>query len=113
MHAAITLRDALDRAPADQRDRIQRAIDQLGSGADQLLDASLPVDVFVDDDGLVRKLAMNFDLPGQSGTGAGSAAITMEMFDFGSDVSIEPPPADQVTDVTSTFSQMTGGLIGH
>jgi hypothetical protein len=115
MQATLTLRDALDRAPADQRDRIQRALGQLGQSADGVLDASLPLDVFVDDDGLIRRLAIDFSVPDksdESGSSGGSASIAIEFFDFGTEVSIEPPPADQVTDVTSTFSQMTGGLIG-
>jgi hypothetical protein len=47
-----------------------------------------PVDVWIDDDGLVRRIQLEDN---------GDPA-TIEFFDFGAEVDIEPPPADQVTD---------------
>jgi hypothetical protein len=114
LHGSLKLRDALDSAPADQRERLQRAMDQLSKDGESLLDTTLPVDVWIDDDGLVRRLSMEFVAPQLSGDGdgGGQAAITIELFDFGTDVSIDLPPADQVTDVTAKFEQLNGVVGG-
>jgi hypothetical protein len=50
---------------------------------------SAPVEVWVGEDGLVRRIA----LQDRSGSG------TIEFYDFGVEVGIEPPPADQVEDL--------------
>lgn len=112
LRATISLRDAIDRAPAEARDRLQHAIDQLGHNADGMLDTALPYDVFVDDSGMVRRIAVDFEPVTGSSSKTGNASITIDFFDFGSDVSITPPPPDQVTDVTAKLGQLTGMLGG-
>ncbi len=54
---------------------------------------TLPVDVWVDGDGLARRLRMA-DFQTESADPA-----SFDFFDFGVDAQIEPPPADQVTDL--------------
>jgi len=105
LHATVKLRDALDSASGAERDRLQRAIDQLGDQASALLDGEMPVDVFVDDNGMVRELAFDFSVPDGSGSTASKATLTIDLFDLGADVEISPPPADQVTDVTTKLGQ--------
>jgi len=112
LHATVKLRDALDSASGAERDRLQRAIDQLGDQASALLDGEMPVDVFVDDNGMVRELAFDFSVPDGSGSTASKATLTIDLFDLGADVEISPPPADQVTDVTTKlgkFNKSPGG----
>ena len=67
----------------------------------------LPMDLWISDDGLVNKYVIEMD-----GTGLDlpqdeafeSMVIDFEMYDYGSDIVIEAPPADQVTDMeTLTF----------
>lgn len=106
LHATIKLRDALDSASGEGRDRLQRAIDQLGDQANTLLDAEMPADVFVDDNGLVREIAFDFSVPDSSGSTAAKATLTVDLFDFGADMGINPPPPDQVTDVTAKLAQL-------
>lgn len=48
-----------------------------------------PVDVWIADDGLVRRIVLD----------AESDDVTVEFYDFGADVAIAAPPADQVVDV--------------
>lgn len=58
-------------------------------------------------DGLVRRVTMRFDAPGEDGV-----VLTVAYSDLGAPVTIEPPPPDQVTDETETLthrSTRTGG----
>jgi hypothetical protein len=63
-----------------------------------------PMDVWVDGDGLVRRMRA------VDGVGtADEARVDVAFFDFGADVGIEPPPADQVADNAVQF----GGLFSE
>jgi hypothetical protein len=63
--------------------------------------STLPMDVWVDDDGMVRRLSyqMHMTLPNSQLTT--DSSIVMDYFDFGAPVSVKAPPAGEVTDVTS------------
>jgi hypothetical protein len=58
----------------------------------------IPVDVWIGDDGLLRQLRMSFDAT--EGGQPVSMLMTMKLSDWGRDVSVEAPPADQVFDAT-------------
>ena len=95
------------------------ALAQLGSGP-------IPVEAWVDADGIVRRLELQPDLAGAAGLGALGAlgalggddpgttprlTLTVELRDIDRPVTIDVPPADQVTPVDpSTLSAGTGGL---
>jgi hypothetical protein len=106
LHASVKLRDALNSATGAERDRLQRAIDQLGQSGSALLDAEMPADVFIDDNGMVREIAFDFSVPDTTGSTAAKATLTVDLYDFGTAVAIDPPPADQVTDVTAKLAQL-------
>jgi hypothetical protein len=106
LHATVKLRDALDSATGAERDRLQHAIDQLGQNGSSLLDAETPVDVFIDDSGMVREIVFDFSVPDSSESAASKATLTVDLYDFGTSVGINPPPSDQVTDVTSKLAQL-------
>ena len=62
----------------------------------------IPVDVWLDADGLVRKLVMHYD---DEAEGARvRSTVTMELFDFGIDVRVRNPPAREVIDIAQ-FAQ--------
>jgi hypothetical protein len=86
--ATVDLEEALELVPEDQRASVQALIDA-GTTA-------LPLDTWVDGDGLVRRI----DVEVPAGESGGTGNVTMDLFEFGLDVEIEPPPADQVTDVS-------------
>jgi hypothetical protein len=72
---------------------------------------SLLVEFWIGDDGNMYRMAM--ELTGADSTTSGFESMTMvwEMFDYGADIGVEAPPADQVTDGTQLsgmFSGMTG-----
>ena len=58
--------------------------------ADLACDSSAPVDVWIADDGTVRRIALEDD----------DGEVTFEFFDFGTEVAVDPPPADQVEDLS-------------
>ncbi len=67
----------------------------------------LPVEVWIDSDGLPRRLVYEMDLakakvPGTSAdatAAAGTAKVSMEFFDFGEDVSVSIPPPGETFDL--------------
>ena len=55
----------------------------------------LPMDVWLDPNGYIRKVSYHEHAGRQQ-----AAKVTMQLHDFGSPVSIEPPPSDSVVDLT-------------
>jgi LppX_LprAFG lipoprotein len=69
--------------------------------ADSIASAGLkevPIDVWVDEDSLLRRLEMSLTLE-QLGAAAESS-FSMDLFDYGEPVDVTPPPPAQVADVT-------------
>jgi hypothetical protein len=64
----------------------------------------LPMDLWISDDGLVNKYVIEMngaDLDVPEDEAFESMVIDFEMFDYGDNIVIEAPPADQVTDMES------------
>jgi hypothetical protein len=59
-------------------------------------------------DGLVGRTTMRF----ADGSEEGGALVSVEYFDVGAPVVIEPPAADQVTDETDAVNRLFGGTTG-
>jgi hypothetical protein len=86
----IDLRKAVDNAPDEQREQLE----QLLKDSDL---TEFPAEAWIDADGYLRKLTLNFsELPGAPGA---SFSIAMELFGFGEDVDIDVPPDDEATDL--------------
>lgn len=106
LSGTYTTRDALDAAIGDQADTLEDAV---GSFSDEMLDAELAVDVFVDDDGLLRRVEI--ETPGGSAAGAEvpSSFTTIDYFDFGADIDIVAPAG---CDALPTIPGVTDGVEG-
>jgi hypothetical protein len=87
------------------------------SGDVAALDAVLPFDLFVDDAGRVRRVNLTIDLETLESMGAAelppgakfSMTSTVDFFDFGSDVVVELPQADDITlDLTDSLELLFG-----
>jgi hypothetical protein len=63
--------------------------------------ATLPVDVWIDGSNLVRRIQI--DLPLSIHSASLDETVTMNLFDYGAQAA-PPPPAGQVTDITSQVS---------
>lgn len=94
---------------------LQKALDSItkgeGSAAEELLEEAglktLPTEVWIDGEGLLRKMALVMDLSKiPDAGGAGTATIEMEVYDYGVPVKVSVPPSSQVID----FAQMLGEL---
>ena len=77
---------------AKARDGMQAMLEQLGS-------ASVPFEVFVDEDGLLRRMTMYMSMTIEDERM--SMRMSMDYFDFGVKVDVQAPPAADVTDVSS------------
>jgi hypothetical protein len=84
--ATIDLEQSAKRAKGETRRSLRRVIDVAGI-------KKLPVDAWVGEDGYVHKVIYR-----QYSGKNQSAKITMELYDFGSPVTITPPPAAAVID---------------
>lgn len=72
-----------------------------------LPDASFPMDLWIDGDGIVHKMTMEMtaeDLPEDDDGSFESMTMTFDFYDFGQSVTVEAPPADQVT----AFDDLSG-----
>jgi hypothetical protein len=83
----------LTKAP-DASDDLEEAFDRV------LEDAAfteIPVTVWVDDEGLVRRLG--YEIPIAADRGGGTAKVAVELYDFGVDVTIDVPSDDEAFDI--------------
>ena len=80
----------------EQEAALRRAAEQL---ADQVGTKTIPVEVFVDDDGRLRRLNMDLSMTVQGQRLA--LEQTVDYYDFGIEVDVDAPPASQVYDLTN------------
>jgi hypothetical protein len=84
----ISVDDALAAVPADDRARLELQLDTVG-GTD------IDVEVWVDDDGLPRRLVLALgEVLAATGL-EGSMRMTMDLFDYGRPVEVTPPPPEE------------------
>lgn len=96
----------------DFRKALDAGFDQLGlseperkrarAGVESMLDktgsATFPFEVFIDDEGLLRRLTMTMSMTVENEQL--DMSMQMDYFDFGVDVEVKAPPAAAVQDVT-------------
>jgi hypothetical protein len=76
----------------EQRRNVERVVEQSGV-------RKVPTEVWVDDEGLVRRMALAYEDMQFAGGQRGDMAMRMELYDFGVDVDVSPPPPGQVIDL--------------
>jgi hypothetical protein len=98
----IDLRKVVDQAPEEQREQLRAQIDQI---VEQSGIQMVPTEVWIDDEGLARRMELTYNgmrfAPGEEG----DMTMTMELFDFGVEVDIQPPPANKTTDLQDLLGQ--------
>ncbi len=115
-HATISAADALASAPAESQGKAEEFIHEFGVDPATV---EIPVDVFVDGEGLVRRLEMTFDgatfgggLDGVESLPDGPLVLTVDFFELGESVTIDLPPADQVADGEELKQMFSDGMLG-
>jgi hypothetical protein len=103
-HATMSLADALEKVPEDQRAEVEAALQGLGEDDD----VDIPVDVWIDSDGLPHRMTVELGDALETFAPGARATMTMELFDYGDPVDIQVPSPDEVT----PFSEVMGGLGG-
>ena len=104
-HLTLDLTKAASKLPASARSSFLQGLSALGS-------TKVPSDVWVDGDGRLRRLTLQFAISPQQGAGTGGTihlAETIELYDFGVAVHVTPPPASQVADVSSALGGGSSG----
>ena len=93
--AKIDIRKTPDALPPEQREAARSSVERL---VDITGSSSYPVEVWIDGKDLVRRMFLeySFDVPSQEDKA--NFKMTMELYDFGTQVEVTPPPADQVAD---------------
>ena len=97
--ATFDLTKALEQVPDANRQTLQQAIDGIQRQTGGTDVTAMPIDVWVDGDGFLKQFRYVFEIPSGTAGGGGSFGMTMTLSHVGDPVDIEPPPADQVTDI--------------
>jgi hypothetical protein len=93
-HTTVDLRRAAARAKGSARQSLRRVIEESGV-------KDIPVDVWIDGQGYVRRVTYE-----TNSAGGRSTQVTMELHDFGGRVPISAPPRQSVVDL---MSRLGGG----
>ncbi len=99
--ATLQLTTVLRKLPTRERAAARSLLQHVGNVG------AIPIGVWVDGRGRVRRLQMSLDITGA--TAIGSATVTVGFTDYGPVPAVEPPPASEVVNLTSL---LTGGLAG-
>jgi len=99
--ATVDLRKFPDVLPETQREEAEESAEAL---IEQLGGHELPMEVWIDDDGLIRRQRFDFAFDSAEGPEV-SFRYDMELYDFGVQVDVEPPPAQDTADLRDLISQ--------
>ena len=96
------LADLTATLPAGEKAEVTAAIEKLEAlgGGDAGLDEAVPTDVWVDEDGVTRRMVSTSTLPAQSGQPGGKVSTSYELSDFGVALDAAAPPAGEIYDAT-------------
>jgi hypothetical protein len=105
--ATVELRKYPDLLPAAERDLARRSIERLIelSGDDEM-----KMEIWVGEDKMIRRVKWSQSMKAQGTDQVVAASFTSDYYDFGTKVSVEPPPEDDVRDVTE---EAAAGLLGE
>lgn len=109
------LSDYVATLPAAERKEAEQALDaldRLDPDSGSSLDDPVPVDLWVDEDGVTRKLVSSAKVPAQGGQQPGTIKQSYELSDFGAPLDATPPAAGDTYDATDVVSGALRGLAG-
>lgn len=100
----IDFNKVADQAPAEVRNRLKASISTM---TEAIGTSTVPFDVWIDEQGRAVRMQQAFDFKGGATDGA-SMAMTVDIFDFGTEVDIQIPPASQTSDFEDLMGSMSG-----
>lgn len=100
----VDLADSVSGVPAELRDEMRRMLRQFRKAFGT---TSMPFEVWLDDNGLVRRMIYRMGSEGGA-LGSFSMEMTVDVTEYGNDFDLEIPPASQVTDLTDMASSRDG-----
>jgi hypothetical protein len=83
------------KAPSGEKAETQTLVDQITAQSGL---GPIPVDIWIDATGLVRKLAMSVEATDAATSQSSDVSMSFEIWDYGEAVEIELPPPSQVAD---------------
>lgn len=112
--ATLQLSRILDRLPASQQALAKTALEKLGNAS------AIPVDVWVDAQGRLRRMQLSIGAGVPAGTAGGvagaaasvSGTITLDFTSYGPVPAVVPPPSDQVFDASAMAAAGIGSRSG-
>jgi hypothetical protein len=109
-HGELELSRILANLPGSEQAAAKSALEKLGSGGAGA--GGIPVEVWIDAQGRVRRIEMSFGGAGTAAAGL-SASITIAFKSYGPVPPVAPPPAGEVYDATSAAAAGIGsGALG-
>ncbi len=113
LKAEITMRELLDAVPGGQsqttKDAIAQAEQKSGADAKQALDTKVPVEVWIDGDNVLHKIAATIDVKGKQ---SGTVKFELTLKNFGTSVDVTPPPAGDVLDAGQLLQGLGASGLG-
>jgi hypothetical protein len=92
--ATIDLEKAATEGPEELRESMSRVAELTGM-------STVPVRVWIDQEGLVRRFAQTLNQTLPNGAGRMEMEMAMDLFDFGPRIHVEAPPPGEVFDATA------------
>lgn len=115
------LADLIASLPPQDRASAQQALDRIealgGAGAKGSFDEPVPAELWIDEDGVTRRLLSETKLPAQGGMPGGRIRQSYELSDFGTPLDTDPPAAAQTYAATPELIKLlsrldTSGALG-
>lgn len=107
LSATYSMRESLAALPEEQAEALEAMYAELPSS---FLDAEQQVDVFVDDDGLLRRMQVASPSVDLQGVALPASTTILDYFDFAADIDIEAP--SDCTEVSTSPFGPSGDLTG-
>jgi hypothetical protein len=99
--ALIDPREYARRVSAENSEELFSLVEEMGVQGGL---TTVPVDVWLDSDGLVRKLSLEISANRPGSSEPSGAAVAFELWDYGEEVEIEVPLASEVVDASAVGS---------
>lgn len=105
---SIDFNKVADRAPVELRDQMRMSIKAM---TEAIGTSTVPFEVWIDEQGRTVRMAQSFEFE-QDTTAGASMSMTVDIFDFGTSVDVEIPPASETTDFQELMGSMTESTSG-